>query len=506
MQKFATLIIALLSLITLACESKDGTPADGLTITSSTNIEVGRYAGEFTISYIADTLPEISTTAGWLNVKSNENGKATIIYDTNPTEGIRQAAIVLSTKARKATVVVTQSNQSATPTISLIGEANIELDRCGQLVDIEYTIENRNPIDYVYAKTSAEWIYSIDCKEDSNNVVLGVATNTTGKERTTVVTIGYGTAAVDVSILQAGNGAINFKAQTLWGDYYGDATTPGAGNYWFILSDRGFNADGSSQANATYYRIDAYGPVATTTGTMPIPDGTYTYDSDNSYAQWTFTAEYSGYWVTDVNARREEILKFEEATLVVQGDKITLCAIINGEQHNVSYEGENILLDCQNSITVLSTLEGDYEADLSNHYMVYECYGDYYDYGAYNWMFVIRPYDNSGDCFQLDIITGHNDQESGFVGNYVASDVLKMWSFIPGWTDQQNLQCSWFHTADLRTIAPFRSGEVAVIDNGDGTLTVEIDVTDDRRNRITGRWTGVAEKFVGESQSMALNK
>ena len=160
MQKFATLIIALLSLITLACESKDGTPADGLTITSSTNIEVGRYAGEFTISYIADTLPEISTTAGWLNVKSNENGKATIIYDTNPTEGIRQAAIVLSTKARKATVVVTQSNQSATPTISLIGESNIELDRCGQLVDIEYTIENRNPIDYVYAKTSAEWIYS----------------------------------------------------------------------------------------------------------------------------------------------------------------------------------------------------------------------------------------------------------------------------------------------------------------------------------------------------------
>ena len=187
-----------------------------------------------------------------------------------------------------------------------------------------------------------------------------------------------------------------------------------------------------------------------------------------------------------------------------EGKKITLSATINGEQHNVSYEGENMLLDCQNDVTFLSTLQGDYEADLSNHYMVYECYGDFYDYGAYNWMFVIRPNNNSGDCFQLDIITGHNNRESGFAGSYIASDVLKRWSFIPGWTDQYNLQCSWYHTADLSQIAPFRGGEVSVRDNGDSTMTVDIDVTDDRRNRITGSWTGVAEQFV--EQSMIFSK
>jgi hypothetical protein len=40
-------------------------------------------------------------------------------------------------------------------------------------------------------------------------------------------------------------------------------------------------------------------------------------------------------------------------------------------------------------------------------------------------------------------------------------------------------------------MAPFRDGNVSVVDNGDGTVTVEIDVLDDLRNRITGSWTGV---------------
>ena len=39
-------------------------------------------------------------------------------------------------------------------------------------------------------------------------------------------------------------------------------------------------------------------------------------------------------------------------------------------------------------------------------------------------------------------------------------------------------------------MAPFRSGNVNVKDNGDGTVTVDIDVKDDLRNRITGTWTG----------------
>lgn len=506
MRKLLTLVVALCGLIFVACETENGNKKGEIIITSETNVEVGLYEGEFAIDYAIkgyeDVDATITTTSRWLRVKKNEGGKAIIQYEQNSTGGSRQAAVMLSYEGSKASVVVTQTSEATTPILTLVGEDNIELDRCGQKVVINYTLENKNPADYVYAKTSADWVYSIDCSK-SDKVTLGVATNTSGKTRETTVTVGYGSASFDVKVSQMGDGEINFNAPILWGDYYGDALTPGVANYWFFLTDRGFDQDDNSYANATYYRIDAYGPLATTSGVVPIPDGTYTYDPNNTYAQWTFTAEWSGYWVTDVNAHRDEILKFEEATLVVEGDKITLTAKINGEVHNVVFEGENVLLDCSNSVTVYTTLDGDYEADLSDHYMIYECYGDYYDYGAFNWMFVIRPNSGNGDYMQLDIITGHNDEVSGFAGEYVASDVLKQWSFIPGWTDGYNMQCSWFFNLNNGDQAPFRGGNVSVVDNGDGTMTVDIDVTDDRRNRITGTWTGVPEASVN---SIVMNK
>jgi hypothetical protein len=149
MQKFVILTTLLISLIASSCDIENGTLSDVITITSSSQVEIGRYSGEFTISYIANTTPEFSFSSDWLRIKSNNNGLATILYETNQTGGIRQAAVVLSNKSSKATVVVTQSNENVTPTITLIDESDIELDRCGQLVEINYTIENTNPEDYV---------------------------------------------------------------------------------------------------------------------------------------------------------------------------------------------------------------------------------------------------------------------------------------------------------------------------------------------------------------------
>ena len=501
MRRFLLFAAAIVGLVFASCEGSEHIGKGEIEITSESVVEIGRYNGEFTINYeikgVADAAADVSLTSEWLRVSNHKSGTIKVAYESNETGGTRQAAVMLSYDGSTATIVVSQSSEAATPIITLVGEDTISIDRSGQKVEIKYTIENSNPEDYVFAKTSADWIYSIECKSGKAN--LGIATNTSGKDRETTVTVGYGSASFDVTIKQAGTGEINFKAPILWGDYYGDALTPGAANYWFFLSDRGFDTEDKSYPNATYYRIDAYGPLATGSGIVAIPDGTYTYDPNNTYAQWTFTAEWSGYWVTDANAHRDEIIKFEEATLVVEGEKITLNAKINGEQHTVVYEGENALLDCQGSVEVLTTLDGDYEADLSDHRMVYECYGDYYDFGAFNWMFVIMPNDGSGDSMQLDVITGHNDRESGFAGDYVASEVLKQWSFIPGWTDGYNMQCSWFFNNSEGEQAPFRGGNVSVVDNGDGTMTVDIAVTDDRRNRITGTWTGVPEQFVESS-------
>jgi hypothetical protein len=159
----------------------------------------------------------------------------------------------------------------------------------------------------------------------------------------------------------------------------------------------------------------------------------------------------------------------------------------------VSYSGKVELENNPDEIIYYSTLRDDYNADLSDHELIYACYGDFYEYGYYNWMFKLQPKNGIGDCFQFDIITGYKDAESGFIGDYHSSDYLAQWSFIPGWTNQIEMLCSWYFTSDQSQLAPLRGGDMSVIDNGDGSVTVTIDVTDDRRNRITGSWTGVPQ-------------
>ena len=494
MKRITLLLCAIVALLSVACENGNEGSKNSLSVTSSTEVIIGKYATEFMIDYTADKVAEVTLSSEWLRVSKHEGGKITVQVEENTTGGTRMAAVTLAVGSERATVVVNQLGVAQEATITITSGETIDVKRMGSKAIIGYTLEGKNPEDYVYVKSDASWIYSMDTQTEGK-VVLGVATNTTGKSRETIVTIGYGTATATTTLRQAGDGEIVFEAPILYGEYLGDALTPGVGNYWFFLTDRGFDAEGNSLPNTTYYRIDAYGPVSTDVEYIKIPKGTYTYDPEDTYAEWTFTAEYSGFWVTDENGRRGDISPFEEGTLVVEEGKMTLTVKIDGETHTAVYSGNATLADSRGDVTVYSTLDGDYDADLSDHYMVYTCEGDYYDFGYYNWMFIIAPNSGSGDCFQLDIITGYSDKESGFCGDYTASDYLATWSFIPGWTNMSQLLCSWFFTADQSELAPFRAGKMSVKDNGDGSVTVDIEAYDDKRNKITGLWRGVPQEY-----------
>ncbi|MBQ5594811.1 MAG: hypothetical protein IIU78_03800, partial [Alistipes sp.] len=49
---------------------------------------------------------------------------------------------------------------------------------------------------------------------------------------------------------------------------------------------------------------------------------------------------------------------------------------------------------------------------------------------------------------------------------------------------------SWYYTDDGITMAPFVSGTLSIVDNGNNTATVNFDVLDDLGFKITGSWTG----------------
>lgn len=491
------LIVLLCTFIVVACDTAGNNNAT-LVVTSATDVNLGMYGDDITITYKisgdSEAIAKVDISASWLSIVEHSSSDNLILHvEDNTTGGTRMAAVTLSYGVSCSSVVVTQSASPLTPSIEIVSDSDITIERAGTMLEIAYTLENSNPQDLIYVKTDADWIYSIDTATDGI-VRIGVATNLSDESRTTSFTIGYGSAEAEVALEQLGAGDFNFNAPILVGEYLGDSYTSGIGNYWFFLTDRGFTADGSSLPNTTYYRIDAYAPSYTDSTYMaPIPDGTYTFDAQNSYNEWTFTAEHSGFWVTDVNARRGDIAGIERGTLVVKDGVITLNVVINGQTHNVSYSGKIELENNPDEIIYYSTLRDDYKADLSDHELIYACYGDFYEYGYYNWMFKLQPKNGIGDCFQFDIITGYKDAESGFIGDYHSSDYLAQWSFIPGWTNQIEMLCSWYFTSDQSQLAPLRGGDMSVIDNGDGSVTVTIDVTDDRRNRITGSWTGVPQ-------------
>lgn len=479
----------------VSCENHDQSGSKFI-ITSAMEMHVSMYGGRATITYttVGDVSPEdidVTHTGEWLRiVNSKALGEVVIETETNETGGTRMAAVTIIFGSQRETVVINQSGTPDEPIITLTSDKEAVIERAGQTVEITYTLENETPDGYTYAKVDADWIYSINTSAEGK-VMLYVATNNTDQSRTANIKVGYGSSSFNVSLTQAGEGDYNFTATTMDGEYYGDFYTQGAGNYFLKFSDRGFTPEGSTQPFGTYYRIDAYGMVFTDeTGTITLPEGEYTYDPEGSYTTWTFVADYTDFFVNDKNGKHEK-QKIDSGKMVVKSNQITLELIIDGVKHNVVYNGSTELVDARGDINILSTLEEDYALDLSNHSMEYACQGDWYDFGYMNWILQIKPNDGKGDCIQIDIITEYNDEARGFEGNYTASEVRATNAFMLGWVYGGYLECSWFYTVDQDELAPFRGGEITIKKNADDTYTVDIDVTDDIRNRIYGSWTGV---------------
>lgn len=474
--------------------------AKSFTITSGNEMNVSMMGGMKSITYTTTgdvTLDdiEIKLSAQWLKIfEAKSVGEIVISAETNETGGTRMAAVTLTLGTQVETIVINQSGTPDEAVISPTTPTEISIDRVGQSIAIGYTLENESADGYTYAKFDAEWIYSIDTTTEGE-VMLYVATNDSNESRTATIEIGYANSSFDVTLTQAGDGDYNFTANYFVGDYYGDFYTPGAGNYFLKFSDRGFTSEGSTMPFGTYYRIDAYGPVFTEEeGVITIPEGTYTYEAEATYMTWTFVADYTDFFVNDKNGKHTK-REIESGTMVVKSDQITLELVIDGKKHNVTYNGNTEVADLRGDVNILTTLEEDYALDLSNHYMIHECYGDYYEFGFTNWMFNILPNDGSGDCIQMDVITSYSDEADGFTGTYTASEVRAESSFMLGWTQGGYMECSWFFTVDNNEMAPLRGGEVTVKVNDDGTYTVDIDVTDDLRNRIYGTWTGDAYAY-----------
>ena len=490
-----------------SCEPRDEGESVNLTILSSTSLTVSSHGDDIEILYDidkAEAVPEVVISVDWISVFStSQSGKILLTVDENTSTEARSTSVCLAYGSTKRYVRIMQmASGMDNPILTITSEEEVTIDCNNRKFNIEYTLELATSDGYIYAFADQAWVTSFDT--DTEGVItVYTRPNYEREARTATITVGYTHVRKQITLTQTAEGEREFEARKLHGTYYGDQYSPGVGNYFFFLTDVGFNELGQYQPFGTFYRVDAYAPMAELVNDMAtIPAGHYTFDSTNSCAEWTFSAEHSYFFRSDEYSNKIDEHRITSGTMDVTAEGITIEWMLDGQKHTAFFEGTPAIPNESATQVVYSTLTEDYEATLDDHYMLFASYGDYYEYGYQNWMVAIKPNNGSGDCFQFDLIA-HPTYEEGIAGSFTGSDVLAPMSFIPGWVSNV-LNGSWYFTTDQEQVAPFRKGTIDIALSADGIFTIDIDITDDRNHRVTATWSGSGEEVEGSVSSLVL--
>ena len=182
MKRIFIFVLLVVSMLAVACGDKESEIK--VVITSASEVQLGMYGEDVTITYnikgaqsgaIADVA---LSDKSWVRVKEHTAGTLVVGVADNDNGGSRMAAVTLSYGGSLATMIINQSSETVAPTIVSLSGEEINIGRAGTKVQVEYELENTNLVDYIYVKTAADWIYSIDTNT-KGVVELGVATNET---------------------------------------------------------------------------------------------------------------------------------------------------------------------------------------------------------------------------------------------------------------------------------------------------------------------------------------
>ena len=197
------------------------------------------------------------------------------------------------------------------------------------------------------------------------------------------------------------------------------------------------------------------------------------------------------------------------------GNKFTLTAEVQNDELNttteyyVTFEGDYSLTYNEVADHV-STLDNDYEIDLTNCAGTLKCFGDYWECGFCNWQieFVCDNGLKQGTYLVLDFLTDDVlSGASGIAGTYTSTGFsaedetkpdFKAYTFVPGFSisdDNQFIMGSVvieYANGEGVDQAPIFDGTMTITDNGGDNYTIAIDAKDDANpaHKVTLNWTG----------------
>ena len=297
---------------------------------------------------------------------------------------------------------------------------------------------------------------------------------------------------------------VEFVAQFFGGEYYEGPRH----NYYFVLSD--VEVDGNEAVEgATYYYFDVYSDELNEN--LTLPNGVYTFDITNSYADGTFTEEYGFAFYAGGSQDTVWYMYDEGSTLTVTDGKIVAELLMqDGSKHTVTYEGD---LSC--GAAGGSELTEDMEINVSGWTIYAEYYDQFYSNDTDNWyVSIYEDFESgSGRYFVLDLLADFATSVD-YRGTFTASDSCGINTFMPGYIDDGYLAGSWYAELEDGSVsgimAPLTDGTITVTYNGDGTQTFAFDCRNDLGYKITGTVQGAPlaggyAAEIGGKHSLVVN-
>jgi hypothetical protein len=409
------------------------------------------------------------------------------------------------------------------PVLTLTSEATLEFAAEGGAGVITYTLENEVEGTDLVVSCEAEWVNDFVVGE---NVTFNVAANDVEEAREATVIVAYGKLSFEVTIKQAAKVVepepepepepSYTELQYLSGIYFGNqyGATENDYNYSLAMSNIDncldiITGEVTILENSTYLFLDLYAsePAEQLNMKFNVPVGEYVLDVTDSASAGTIGANYSSLYVTGETEGVETLFVDGSVIVTTDGIEVKLYDEAGSEYH---YFCAQTIVDNSNNFGPSwapgeqSTLTEDLTVEFTDGAIYAECYGDYYVIGKNTWMYFVDDY-ATGDSFCFELLA---DVDAEYpVGTFPISNNLNLDQMaLPGYVNSDgNTMWSWYNLYyDYSVIgaAPIVDGKVVIVDNGDETFTVTIDVVDDMGNKLTGECVAYGE-FYGTRAKVA---
>ncbi len=234
--------------------------------------------------------------------------------------------------------------------LTITSKTEISVGSGSVMGNITYTLDDPVMGASVEVTSDKEWVHSFDYSQ-MGKIAYKVDANQTYDERHANITVSYdGKEVATLTLKQAGKERpeeVNIDAPYLLGHYYGDYAGYNY-NYYLVLSESNYDANGSFYAEGYKYFLDIYSEERPEDyNNIRVPNGVYTFNINNDGKAGTFLESFSIYKEYDSSGMEVAEHAFSEGVLTITDDlvKLEVTFADDNKIHVVTFDGDYAMQD-----------------------------------------------------------------------------------------------------------------------------------------------------------------